>query len=636
MRYFYLILFSAFILVLLSFVFISPVIESGINYPGEKVLASFSKNELPIGYNDHFAGSGECVLCHSSMVNNSGESISIVNDWRSSMMGNSAKDPFWRAKVSHETLVNPEHAEELEDVCIRCHAPMGYFDAHLGGQLLYSIAEMENDPLALDGISCTVCHQIKPESLGNYSGDILFGLEKKIWGPYADPFSNPMINHTGYTPVEGDHIKDSRLCGSCHSLVTNTVDLNGVPTGTQFVEQAIYHEWLNSGYAGAEISCQSCHVPEIEDEVVISSMPPWLEGRTPFGMHHFAGANVFMLQLMKENIGELGLTTTEVQMDSTISRAKRMLQTRALKLEVLDAGRTLDSLFVDISLMNKSGHKFPSGYPSRRAYISLIVINEAGDTIFYSGTSDEDYNLLEEDEGFETHFSTIYDQSQVQIYELVMGNVNYEPTTVLEQAFVPLKDNRIPPVGFTSAHPSYDTVKVAGNALQDDNFNRYQGAEGTGKDIVHYRIATMGNTQPLTVKVAVHYQTVTAKWLQQMFEYSSEEIDAFKSFFEEADKEPVLVAEEIFESVFASIRAFQNNLFAISPNPAGDYIHVEGLEGIREVVFYDMNGIKQISGGYELAGEKCYKVKTPHKNGLVILCCKDKNGVTYSRKIVLK
>jgi len=87
MRYFYLILFSAFILVLLSFVFISPVIESGINYPGEKVLASFSKNELPIGYNDHFAGSGECVLCHSSMVNNSGESISIVNDWRSSMMG---------------------------------------------------------------------------------------------------------------------------------------------------------------------------------------------------------------------------------------------------------------------------------------------------------------------------------------------------------------------------------------------------------------------------------------------------------------------------------------------------------------------------------------------------------------------
>ncbi len=70
-----------------------------------------------------------------------------------------------------------------------------------------------------------------------------------------------------------------------HSL-TNTVDLNGVPTGTEFVEQAVYQEWNNSLFPEINVSCQTCHVPEIEDVVKISTMPPWLEGRTPFGQHH--------------------------------------------------------------------------------------------------------------------------------------------------------------------------------------------------------------------------------------------------------------------------------------------------------------------------------------------------------------
>ena len=107
-----------------------PFITSDGGHPGAEAI----KNELPTGFNTYFAGSGECTLCHSAMVNNAGEPVSIINDWRSSMMANASKDPFWRAKVSHETLVNPQHAETLEDVCTRCHAPMGHFNAHMTGQ----------------------------------------------------------------------------------------------------------------------------------------------------------------------------------------------------------------------------------------------------------------------------------------------------------------------------------------------------------------------------------------------------------------------------------------------------------------------------------------------------------------------
>lgn len=172
--------------------------------------------ELPTGYNDLFAGSCVCMQCHNSQVNSQGESISIVADWRSTMMANAARDPFWRAKVSHEGLVNPEHKEELENVCTRCHAPAGNENAHYNGQALYSIADMVDDPLAMDGVQCTSCHQITQESLGNYSGNFGIGTEKIIWGPYTAPFTMPMINETGYTPAFGSQINDSRMCGTCH------------------------------------------------------------------------------------------------------------------------------------------------------------------------------------------------------------------------------------------------------------------------------------------------------------------------------------------------------------------------------------------------------------------------------------
>ena len=46
------------------------------------------------------------------------------------MMANSARDPFWRAKVSHEILVNPAHSVGLQDKCTSCHAEFIQSDAH--------------------------------------------------------------------------------------------------------------------------------------------------------------------------------------------------------------------------------------------------------------------------------------------------------------------------------------------------------------------------------------------------------------------------------------------------------------------------------------------------------------------------
>lgn len=502
------------------------------------------KITLPDSYNDLFAGSGVCAFCHNSMVNLQGQPVGIADDWRSTMMANSAKDPFWQAKVSHEGLVNPDHKEALENVCTRCHAPAGNINAHHNGQQYYTLEEMQQDPLALDGVQCTVCHQITENSLGNFSGTFETGTQKTIWGPFENPFGNPMFFNSGYTPVHSGHINDSRLCGSCHTLFTNSVDLEGNFTGETFPEQTIYQEWKNSQFSQADSSCQSCHVPRIPDPVKKSSMPWWLEPRSPFALHEHAGANVFMGKLMKENGEALGVTASAEQFDSTINRSMRMLQNRTLDLDLEELARTNDTLFVALTLTNKAGHKFPTGFPSRRAFVELIVKGENDQTVFHSGAMDEAFNLLHENGDFETHHAVIRSQQQVQIYEMVMGDVNGNVTTVLERGYQKLKDNRLAPQGFVQGHYNYDTVSFAGTVLNDADFNNQNDMEGSGTDCIHFHIPLQNYYGSVEVVAKVHYQTVSNKWLEEMFAHSSNEIDTFKAMYEDADKTPVVVAEE--------------------------------------------------------------------------------------------
>lgn len=593
------------------------------------------QSPLPEGYNDLFAGSGECLLCHNSMTNAQGDSIGILNDWRSTMMANSSKDPFWRAKVSHETQVNPAHAEALEDVCTRCHAPAGHFNAHFIGSPFYSIEEMAADPLALDGGNCTVCHQIMQEILGNHSGVIEFGTDKIIWGQYPDPFTVPMFNNTGYTPQYSDHIKDSRLCGACHTLLTNSVDLNGNLTGDEFVEQAIYQEWLNSSYPAQGYGCQSCHIPEIPDIIKISLMPPWLEGRSPFGLHHLVGGNVFMQRIFRENLVELGITAEIKHIDSTMDRTLRLLRESTLGLSLSEASRTPDTLFLEAVLENITGHKLPTGFPSRRVFVEIIAVNELFDTIFHSGQTDSIFELIQEDSPYELHHKVIDAEDKVQIYEMVMGDVDGNLTTVLERGFSHLKDNRIPPEGFTSAHSAYDTVEIAGLSLDDNDFNKDGNIEGTGADRILIHIPLEGYTGRVDITVKAHYQTVNGKWLNDLFNYSSVEIDAWESFYSNSDRRPVLINEASLSSLAISIESPENKDFSIFPNPSNEVFHILHPENTVEICEVFEIGGKLIYSAV-IEGQSSFLDLSSYKSGiyLVKLTCSDNSEIV--RKVILR
>ena len=140
-------------------------------------------NPLPVTANDthftstHFSGSGNCALCHNGLTDTTGHEVSIETDWSTSMMANSTRDPFWRAKVSSEILRNPLFKAVLDDKCSRCHAPMANVEAKYEGSNVELFGEGFLNPLnayynhALEGVSCTLCHQIDDNgTLGTEDG----------------------------------------------------------------------------------------------------------------------------------------------------------------------------------------------------------------------------------------------------------------------------------------------------------------------------------------------------------------------------------------------------------------------------------------------------------------------------------
>jgi hypothetical protein len=116
-----------------------------------------------------------------------------------------------------------------------------------------------------------------------------------------------------------------------------------------------------------------------------------------------------------------------------------------------------------------------------------------------------------------------------------MGDVNGDPTTVLERGYVHLKDNRIPPLGFNTSHPSYDSVRIVGTAESDLNFNRLGNFQGTGADVITYKLAINELSTNVSVSARVYYQSVPPYWLDEMRMFAAPEINSFLGMYDAAD-----------------------------------------------------------------------------------------------------
>lgn len=585
---------------------------------------------LPTDNTSLFTGSGNCNTCHKpgighALTDSSGNDLTPAEDWRSTMMANSAKDPYWLAKVETEVTENPHLKNAIEDKCSTCHMPMGRTQAVADGADYYSIAEGLENPLALDGVSCTVCHQIQPANLGkpsSFSGGYIIDTSRVIFGPY-DSLSaigaGSMASGVLFTPTYGEHMLSSELCATCHTLYTSYVNDNGEIAGT-FPEQMPYFEWKASAYPANNIRCQSCHVPQVNEDIIIAWLPSGMGTHNPIYKHQFVGGNTFMLSMLKENGSQIGVSASEAHFDSTISHTRDQLQNRTANLitKVTQKNNLLD---INVTIENLTGHKFPTAYPGRRAWLHVTVTNSKNDTIFESGSYNTDGTINYSAVNYSPHYDTIDNENNVQIYEAVMGDLNGSVTQVLLRAASYLKDNRIPPLGFSSAADHYDDIAIHGLAEKDANFN----AASNGSDNITYLVNINGQESgTYTVTVELLYQSVNPVDIHYFRPFETEKVNTFLSYYDKAAKIPERINFKTVEvPVVVGISNASKeipakfNLQQNYPNPFNPSTKIRyQLAGNSKVILkiFDSTGreIKTLVNQQQTAGK--YSVKFNGKN----------------------
>jgi hypothetical protein len=605
--------------------------------------ASLAEN-LPNVFNGLFATSGACENCHGKDPEGiastlpDGSDVNVVDDWRSSIMANSAKDPFWKAKMRQEILTNPQHEEEIGNFCTKCHAPLGRHAMEQTGVESYTFAHLQTDTAGLDGVSCVACHQQSTFNLGNeHSGNLHFEEDQIAYGPFESPLVSPMALQSGYEPVYSLHISDAGVCAGCHTLITNTVDFAGNSTGETFIEQATYHEWLNSEYGedAQNVTCQNCHMPELPEQLPIGLAAGYdTPGRAPFSLHTLVGGNKLMLEIMRDNMDTLGISADVEDFDATIQATIDIIQFQSLSLDVEELERDGESLKIGVTMENLAGHKFPSGYPARRLFIQVTVTDSGTDeVVFSSGEWDDEFYLVDEDDGYEPHHDVITSDDQVQIYEMVMADTEGNPTTVLERADDYLKDNRLPPLGFTTTHEVYDTTLIAGNALLDDDFNRFEDdSEGSGADYIEYHIPIDGSMYAnVDVEVKAYYQSIPPKFTEELFAWDDPMINHFAEMYEAADRTPILVRSENFFSGYVGLndqeQSAEIELYTLGNGYLGWRTDVRG-----QVSLYALSGqlIEQTS-----AGPGQHQLNTMLSSGVYIFTFEGADATLYSRTVYI-
>jgi hypothetical protein len=182
-----------------------------------------------------------------------------------------------------------------------------------------------------------------------------------------------------------------------------------------------------------------------------------------------------------------------------------------------------------VLVQNLAGHKFPTAYPSRRAWLQFTVRDASGRIVFESGAFQPDGSVAGNDydrdsSRFEPHYSEIRRPDEVQVYESVMAGSDGRLTTGLLTALTYVKDNRLLPEGLDKRTASAD-IAVHGAAADDADFIG-------GEDRVRYSVDLAGTSGPFEVGVQLWFQPIAFRWAENLRPYDATETRRFVRYYE--------------------------------------------------------------------------------------------------------
>jgi hypothetical protein len=390
--------------------------------------------------------------------------------------------------------------------------------------------------LAADGVSCTMCHQIQDEGLGDKTSFTAgFAVDeatppgqRHAFGPYDVDAgrTNLMRSASTFLPRRAAHLQSSELCATCHTLFTHALNDAGEVVG-ELPEQVPYLEWKHSAYQ-ASLSCQSCHMPMVEGAMPISAVMGI--PREEVSRHVFRGGNFFVPKVLTRLRAELGVEALPQELDATSRKTAQHLETSAARLSLEEVEVAEGTLRAQVVIESLAGHKLPTAYPSRRAWIHFAVRDGAGELVFESGRLKSDGSIEGNDNDadagrFEPHYREIDSEAQVQVYEAIMAAPDGTPTTVLLSAVSYAKDNRLLPDGFDKATAD-EEIAVHGAAALDGDFR-------AGGDRTRYAVDVASTAGPFQVEAELWYQPVAYRWAHNLRQQQAAEIERFVNAYEE-------------------------------------------------------------------------------------------------------
>ncbi|MEK6289685.1 MAG: cytochrome P460 family protein [Acidobacteriota bacterium] len=470
--------------------------------------------------------------------------------------------------------------------------------------------------LARDGVSCAACHHIVEDKTPPGQNPLKFFLERRItgqftigkrdemYGPFEDKDISPhaMKESLGVDPKYNEYTKSSRMCGNCHTINLPVMDKK--PFGHS-LEQVTYLEWLNSEFQtefkpGPNAkSCQDCHMSsgyannrnnvnipliqtafaDVQDDTYPAAdhLAPFDQVRARFRekgfvRHQFQGLNIFLLEMFNQFMTKdtndppnfsndiLGvrksdyMSTLNNDLQNAILNFVQTAQHETATIDVSKPEVVGQSLVSDVTVTNKTGHRFPSGVGFRRAFIEFDVIDpstidpatDKPKIVWSSGATnsegfivDKDANILETEyigtsrnkKGpAQPHFygkeHAIASSKQVQIYEELIKDAEGNFTTSFIRRDATIKENRLLPKGWSAKGP--DPASLSGEFLHS-TFPEADAAKdpaylnGSGTSKVRYEVPLSQlprgiDPSKLTVKATLYYQSIPPYYLMQRFE----------------------------------------------------------------------------------------------------------------------
>jgi hypothetical protein len=245
--------------------------------------------------------------------------------------------------------------------------------------------------------------------------------------------------------------------------------------------------------------------------------------------HFFTGGNFFMQHLLNSYRDELAVSAMPQELTSAAERTAEFLKSRSARVTITSIIADAGQLNIDVLVENLSGHKMPTAYPSRRAWLHLTVMDRDGRTVFESGALNTDGSIVGNDNDadpahFEPHYHRITSADQVEIYEPILGDSAGHITTGLLNAVRYLKDNRLLPRGFNKETADNDIATV-GDAARDPDFK-------AGSSRVEYVVPTGSAAGPFRIEAELWYQPIGFRWAHNLAPYKAAEPQRFVGYYD--------------------------------------------------------------------------------------------------------